>query len=188
MVIRFFFDHTKDKQVGAWNWKGAPLSHAMGMVFCHHKAPIHRVTHLAKMLADKAKACLPSDVRNQRDLAAYVVLESFDHAGLDLDDYLTDRYGPSIAWKDLVIPGDAMPKWIHCAMRLKDVLPRRRLVPVLRAISFSGDITQAIRDLRSGIDTAALNAFVSAARATPGGPDEKTAWLHLSELWDYLDA
>ncbi len=54
------------------------LQHAAGLVFCYHKAPIHRMVDLAKKLADLAKEASKKD---NRSLLAYQILESFDHAG-----------------------------------------------------------------------------------------------------------
>lgn len=43
------------QQSRKWNFEGHPLTHAGGIVFCHHNAPIHRITALAKGLAEIAK-------------------------------------------------------------------------------------------------------------------------------------
>src|SRR5439155_23707913 len=64
------------RQSTNWNFAAQPLTHAAGMVFCHHNAPIHSITALAKTLAEVAK-----EKSRDQNLFAYLVLESFDHVG-----------------------------------------------------------------------------------------------------------
>lgn len=76
-----------------------PLDHAVGPVFCHDIAPIGRIRELARGLADHAKEmrlARPGEApkngagRNETFVMP-MVLESFDHLGNGLDDYLNRR-------------------------------------------------------------------------------------------------
>lgn len=77
-----------------------PLTHAIGLVFCHDDAPISRVQQLARALADHAKEMTlahfadphVTEAAGRREtFIVPLVLESFDHVGNDLDDYLARR-------------------------------------------------------------------------------------------------
>jgi len=62
------------------------LSHAIGLVFCHQKAPIQGISRFAGELAEWAK-----DIDRTRSGVAYAVLESFDRAGNNVHQLLELR-------------------------------------------------------------------------------------------------
>ena len=62
------------------------LTAAIGLVYCHHDAPIARIRALADRLCTNVKS-----VDRKRNLVFPLVLESFDHIGCGLDDYLAKR-------------------------------------------------------------------------------------------------
>jgi CRISPR/Cas system-associated protein Cas10 (large subunit of type III CRISPR-Cas system) len=77
-TLDYFFRESKE-----WNFeKDYPLTHGAGLVFCHHNAPIHRITKLAKDLAELAKA-----KSRKKSYVAYQVLESFDYVSEDLEEF-----------------------------------------------------------------------------------------------------
>lgn len=79
-----------------------PVTFSIGAVFCHHDAPISRIKHLADSLAEhvkslKIKGLNDNDKNIGRDgkadtLILPQVLESFDHIGNNLDDFLKDQW------------------------------------------------------------------------------------------------
>ena len=112
------------------------LKHAAGIVFCHHNAPIRRIKDLVKEICDKK-------AKHNRDenYFVYEILESFDHIGKSLDSYLEtrcpiqqdgNRKGIN---ESLVLDGVKM-KDVNLAtmQRLRDVLPRRKLVKLAQAL------------------------------------------------------
>jgi len=84
-TLDFFYRHTKEKN---WNFNGEPLKHGAGIVFCHHNAPIHRITKLAR----EELARLAKDKDRKKSLFVYQRLESFDHIGKSIQDYNFDTY------------------------------------------------------------------------------------------------
>jgi hypothetical protein len=65
---------------------GSRLTAAIGLIFCHHDAPIARIRKLADRLCTHAKK-----VNHEKNLVFPLVLESFDHIGNGLSDYLARR-------------------------------------------------------------------------------------------------
>ena len=65
---------------------GRRMSAAIGLVFCHVVAPIARIRTLAERLCSHAKS-----IDRSRSLVFPIALESFDHIGNGLDDFLEKR-------------------------------------------------------------------------------------------------
>ncbi len=190
-TLYFFFDESRK-----WSFmETKQLHHAGGVVFCHHNAPIHRITTLARDLGELAK-----EKDRERSLFAYEVLESFDHIGRDLVNYRRERCPQPINPHDepdqrtLILAGDDMPQILATAKQLKEKLPRRKLYAMvdhlLEKTQPGGEINarstkrqKLEKDLYSNLDDQASKAL---AELTPklGGNDAQ--WLHLSVLWDYL--
>lgn len=177
-TLGYFFEYSRAQN---WNWNGTPLTHSAGLVFCHHNAPIHRINTLAHRLAERCKAA--QEGANSADQAAYLVLESFDHAGLDLEVFLKTRYRGKVNWPNLFVNGDGFRGWASAIEAVKETLPKRRIFSVLHSLVEGGDIAAAMCSARNGLENAsALNEFVKLASPQR----EEVAWLHLAELWDYV--
>lgn len=96
-LVRLFY-----KTSAVWEYKGEKLTHAGGLVFCHYKTPIARMSELAKDLADDVKE---SDGGRDCNAFNYVVLESIDYPAEPLETFFKRRYGGlSMAWKPLSAP------------------------------------------------------------------------------------
>lgn len=209
-----FFEQT----VGKMHYppgNAVPLTHACGLVFCHHKAPISAISKLAKALADKGKDC---ESTKGKDSLNWVVLESFDHAGSNLDQFLATRYHEKVTdWGQLSLLPGAVHSLAHDLASLKPHLPRSTMVRALRMIvdgaAFGGDdnAKDPMRLLqrsyasvegalsKPGVDKAAFcrlweqvhpNGKVLgwdqvAKTETKPATDDLPAWVKLLELWDY---
>jgi hypothetical protein len=79
------------------------LNAAIGLIFCHHDAPIARIRALADSLCKHVKA-----YDRQQTLAFPLVLESFDHIGRGLADYLKKRAPTGQENSFFVLDADAM--------------------------------------------------------------------------------
>ena len=177
------------------NWhfdNNAPLTHAGGLVFCHHNAPIHRIVELTKSLADAVKTEIEeSNEAEGRDinknLFQYLVLESFDHIGSDLDQYRKTQC--PFTWK-LSLDGRNMVKIDEKFRELKEDFPRNKVIAGVHA---------ALRDAGSGAEPGFHDRFIT--RLTKIVPREVETmasnfngyfggspglWLHLADLWDYI--
>lgn len=181
-----FFEATK-----YWEFSGKSLSHAAGLVFCHHKTPIGRIRDLTIALADGVKSAAP--LQNAFD---YLVLESLDFPAQSIADYWKARVSdpvavarhplrPNHAWIVNTTsdnPSDKLaPLKNHQIYRLAQALAKDSKVNFDDAHK---------RLLRSGVDDDQINAaralFPAAAANGSIQDRDKWLWIHLRELGHYL--
>ena len=156
--------------------RGNRLTHAAGMVFCHEKAPIHRVRALAIDLTDASKK-----ISREQNLVSYLVLESFDQVGRDVEKYrdsIAKNFGGA---KTLKVNANEMARirQLFDALR-KRQFPRSKIADIARAIA-DQDASEETR-LREGLEP--LPSEFTQLESLLGG--SKAVWLHLAELWDYV--
>lgn len=160
--------------------KDGKLTFAAGLVFCHHNAPIHRVTKLAKQLADNTKG-----EHECKNLVAYQILESFDHAGTDIEEYRQQRIDKLGQAKDLIIAATDMEKLETYLQTLKDKeFPRRKSYQIIKALK--SEDTQQAEHLQEKLleDTPDIKQSLDDLKTLCGG--DNAHWLHLTDLWDYI--
>ena len=180
-LLQFFFDVSRD-----WRFGDTRLTHAAGIVFCHHKAPIHRITALARGLADEAKG-----KSRKRNVFAYQVLESFDHVGRDLAGFRNERCPVGEHVHSLVLSGSDMKQIAKSMETLRSSeFPTSRLHRTISALLAPDEASRAmadelIKELRTKLqqsDPGAENELKQ-LESKLGGP--RTMWVHLAELWNY---
>lgn len=198
-VLDFFFRTTADWTVTLADDRGIPvttrLTHAAGLVFAHHNAPIHRLTALARRLADGVKAQCKRSVppldpyTPDANRADYEILESFDHVGPNFEAYRRTRVPAWIAETpgDLVLRGADLGLLAQRLRELHDQgFPTRQIHRASKTWRESKErpdlagLEKAVREdpnLESHADR-----LVAAARLT--GP--AAFWYHLAQLWDYV--
>jgi len=82
-----------------------PLTFRVGMVNCHHNAPIHRIRKLADELSNLARnAAKDAPVKIDNPIA-YEVLKSFDLVGPDLAKYREDRVQKKLLPYQMLLDG-----------------------------------------------------------------------------------
>jgi len=176
-----------------------PLHHGAGIVFCHRSAHIHRMTSLAKNLAEIAKK-----KSRDRSLFAYQVLESFDATGLDLDAF-RKRAAPENA--SMVLDGARMKEIAEAFRLYKDTDPPRGKVHELTRsiLGRASAVDPHIFGQHDGLGAAScdkpMDALVKRAQgeftemeklvAPLRSVDSESAfalvpWLHIADLWDYV--
>lgn len=186
-MLKRFFEIVGEK----WLLDGSPLTLAGGLVFCNHKAPIQRIVSLARQLGDLAKG------KRDRNLFAYQILESFDHAGLDLEDFRKKRLPPSLSLfpEKMLIEGRDM-----CCMEkdfrfLKQYLPKRQLYRFALSLCQQKETEDFTRKRKEEIGKILEKNLPEKSTLTKEeySPDRKdlqekdlSYWLHLVELWDYV--
>jgi hypothetical protein len=190
-TLRFFYESAK-----GWTLTDAdtvPLTHSAGLVFAHAKAPIQRLTTLARQLAERAKEA----AERKANAFACEVLESYDHTGTNLEDYYRRRYG---CWKckrdgevesgwlgfdHLVLRGESMAAIQHAMHNLEqEQFPRRRLHVNAKAVLNTNSAAAATTALEAD---AALIKDLPLHLAPAGGTGANpAAWLHAAMLWDYV--
>ncbi|WP_155237931.1 hypothetical protein [Teredinibacter turnerae] len=128
-VLHFFYQCSAD-----WAFRGKPLYHAGGIVFCHYKTPIFHIVDLARNLADNVKAHPQGRSNNYYD---YMVLESVDYPTTSLSSFFTKTYGDHTARTRVFLPSlnssasrqegaegvDEASSWTSLQSRLRSTLP-----------------------------------------------------------------
>lgn len=179
------------------------LSFGVGVVFCHHNAPIRRIKALAYGLADVAKdrgkrtEAMPNDGaanggarRHHRSYVAYEVLESFDHLGMPVDTYRKRRQdAEGVAGDQLLLPGDDFDKIIETLAHLTRELsagvvhgagksrarPDEKERAMARGAAALEEFKESNPEVRSDVERL-QQVFGSAL------------WTHLIDLRDYLSS
>ncbi|KDB50826.1 hypothetical protein X805_35700 [Sphaerotilus natans subsp. natans DSM 6575] len=173
------------------------LTHACGLVFCSHKTPISHIAALAKRLAEQGKQDGKAD-----DILNWLVLESLDHAGDSLAQYLKQRFPdrPDMTWKALALEASTLDTLRTTLPALKDELPRSAITRAARMLAAGSEIGHdllkasyaQVSDAMKGTHADAWQKLWQALHpdrptwsATPS-PADLPAWLKLIETWDYV--
>lgn len=176
-VLSLFYQLSRD-----WEFAGEKLTHAAGLVFCHHNAPIHRIVRLCRTLAEEAKE------DRARNLFQYLALESFDHIGCDLRSFRNLQL--PVPWK-ISLEGDHMPdirRQFH--ENIRPYLPRNKVYAGLHAAltdaKAGGQMNTARFEERLAdiLSAETVQSIQQSLQPFFGGAPG--VWLHLADLWDYL--
>jgi hypothetical protein len=174
------------------------LSHGAGIVFCHAKAPIHRIRSLAKRLADAPKELGTSGISTEAytDYFAYQVLESFDHLGTD-PDRMRKRQLPAclgyLPHDPLILPGAGMLDLFAPMEAFRQKFPRSKIHHIVRRFqtTTSETLCGACESASAELQRDRVEDLFSALTGYLGGRTENleirkiVTWLHIAELWDY---
>jgi hypothetical protein len=198
-TIEFFYQQAQMKN---WEFAGTPLTHSAGVVFCNHKAPIHRVRKLAEELANSVK----DKIEPNSNVFAYEILESFDHIGRDVEEYRHERIPVSLRSKEgtsaLILDANVVFKTggtnvIEIISKLKDTLPRRRLSNIVKELlkedsqnEVEKQVVELLGEVKESRDE--LRQLFKRFGGISSGNDavdlvgQPMMWMHLNALWDYL--
>ncbi len=203
-LANLFFQHTANMRYPD-NHAGQQLTHACGIVFCHQQAPISRIANLAKALAEQGKIA-NQQANRQTNSLNWLVLESFDHTGAGLDDYLKRRFGstanhqPALNWPVLALNADSLQALTHNLPTLKNQLPHSAIVHITRAMAqgqafeSDGTLKPLVQRALGQVSEAGAETFkalwprlhpLATSWQDAAQPDDLGAWVKLAELWDY---
>ncbi len=172
------------QQSSTWDFAGQALTHAGGLVFCHHKTPVHRVRHLAKDLAERVK----EDFSRKENLYDYMVLESIDFPTEALDSFFARHYKTLAGCRQPLAPVD----WDNLSKHWPDALfclPKSQVYAIAHAAIGQG---QAAFDKQCRrLKTLVGQATMTRAESELGSLFKQDfcfmwRWVRLAELWDYL--
>lgn len=172
-ILTFFYQQSQD-----WEFASQPLTHAAGIVFCHHTAPIQRIRALAEGLAELAKQKNRKEQR-QENRFSYLVLESFDHIGRDLPQFLSDRYGDS---DSAIFSATGMDQVEAALTKLKrdELLPRSKLHSIVQSLQKEPAKAEELSE------KVMANASPELKILREYFDSRMSGWLHIAELWDYI--
>lgn len=199
-----FFAFTAD-----WHYAGQPLTHAAGLVFAKHSTPISQLQKLAKQLADHGK----EKDRKQQNTLSWVVLESFDHTGDQIEKFWERNGIPQNGWDKLLLTVERLAA-LRDMQALKDLLPRSALVRALRSMatgqqekehkllqstyrsteqSLTQEQQETLARLWKAFDSQWQSQLPANDKTGPWSQEhagwaarEAVPWTALLELWDYL--
>jgi hypothetical protein len=175
-TLDFFYQQARN-----WSIDGNNLFHAGGLVFCHHKAHIHRITALAKELAELAK------YDRSKNLFLSKTLESFDHIGDNAESFFNKsakQVTGEADYKPFVLDGLNMQKIAENIVVLKrNEFPRSKIYQFLKELH-AGKSSVAQETIDMTIKESNSQESVEASISLLNG--EAMRWLHVAELWDYI--
>ncbi len=187
-VLQHFYRFHQD-----WEFNGKNLSYAGGLVFCHVKTPMHRIQRLSKEIADHVKEQYLGQEEGKIDkysqdanLYEYTVLESIDYPTQSWPEFLENRYSRKITkgWQAQQ-PFDLHNAHKHMKKLVED-LPGRQLYQLAEAIIDKESDFEAAKQ-RFDTVVSEFEAITANTKNLFPGMANHTHWLHLAELWDYLN-
>jgi hypothetical protein len=198
-TLRLFFEVSAGWKVKLGG-QDHQLTHAAGLVFAHHKAPVHRLEALAKYeLAEGVKSWLKDRYKagelTPRDPAAnrfdYEVLESFDHLGGSLERYRKRRFAAWLKPEDFHLPGNAMAAIAQQLRALArpvkgEPFPARQLHLAVHKLLAPGSRAPTAADFAADKLEPELRAYAPQLTTLAGLVPSAALWFHLAALWDYV--
>ena len=168
-----------------WNFREQKLTHAAGLVFCHHKTPVYRIRQLAQNLADDVKR-----VNREKNLFNYMVLESIDFPTERLGQFFSNHY-LSLAVSRRPLSPDHWDDFTGVRHKLLS-LPKSQVYEIAKAGVYGGwpSFNQALARLRELIGKYELEAcqnLLVELFTVDKADCQIWPWVRLAELWDYLD-
>lgn len=185
-LTNYFFDQSRSWTIKVGEQE-EELHHAAGLVFCHHNAPIARIKHLAKDLAELVKNSLGKDKPN-KSACAYLTLESFDSVGLDVASYLDHTLlgNSGVDSKAWLFSPEAVTAWLEAFQAgLADKLAKRQVHAAAKSLTQQGRQTEQLTRLLEEDDPAGSHAL-EALQSSLTEAAQPLVPLHLALLWDYL--
>lgn len=135
-VLETFFGQAANNQVFTTSGDQFYLTHAAGVVFCHHNLPILQVREYANRLCDLAKNKVQRDPNNIDDTAnvfSFLNMTAFDLIKGDFDKFLKDYHKPA-GINNFIIKTKALPRLKQNLISLNRLLPRNKIYELCRVI------------------------------------------------------
>ncbi len=178
-------------------FEGQDLTHCMGIVFCHHNAPIREIRKLAHRLADYGKADLKKrgglPGNDHGNLIHYVVLESFDAIQQDLDIFAGQYYNLDCL-NPLRIKAKALNSLLTQLNTITRYFPHNKIYEITKLLkSAKCFLGESLNNEINVIREAALkevgedaSAALKAALEIFGVDENPAKWFLIADLWDYV--
>ncbi|WLE99158.1 MAG: hypothetical protein QTN59_10025 [Candidatus Electrothrix communis] len=187
-VLQKFYRISKDWEFDDKQGTVHKLTHAGGLVFCHHKTPLDRIQALAKELADHIK----EHHSKKKNSYHYLVLESVDVPTRPYPEFIEKQYGRHNAqlWQPQAPLYDSYlqnKQGIFRSLTDEKEVGRRQIYKLALAATESisdfdrkykrfCELTGQHEQMKENVHE--MFPAVEQHRQLP--------WLHLSELWDYF--
>jgi len=189
-VLETFFKTTANIR-----FKNIPLTHAAGVVFCHHNLPILQVRRYAEKLCDLAKEKVPQKIEDLGENAsgfAFLNMTSFDQVTRRVKDFLEIYHEPAKA-VDFIVPAAELvnpsPNLKTHLSTIKRFFPKNKLHDIILAVK-TGKTKDQVKEIANrALDMLGNNkqATHAALQALAGENFERLErWYLASDLWDYI--
>jgi len=161
-----------------------PLTHASGIVFCHHNAPILKIRKLAHRLANLAKSNLTSIPKSHEhgDIFHYLILESFDMVEGNLDTFLKDYYKP-VDYKELLLNGLEMQSFSKDMKIVRSGFPRGKVYEIISALKEKKDVDDIKERGIQSCSASRKEELRAAIESLLKGNINR--WFLIADLWDF---
>lgn len=178
-VLRLFYEFDPPPA-----YEKTPLTHAAGIVFCHHNAPILQIRKLAHRLADIAKSNLASIPKTSEhgDIFHYLVLESFDMLEGSLDAFLKHYYKP-VDYKELLLKGQEMQSFSKQMKTVRSDFPRGKVYEIIAALKEKKDVDDIKERGISSCPASRRKELNNAIDSLLKGNINR--WFVIADLWDF---
>jgi len=178
-------------------FEGQDLTHCMGIVFCHHNAPIREIRKLAHHLADYVKADLKKNsdppTKENGNLIQYVVLESFDAIQQDLDVFANQYYNLNCL-NPLRINADKELNTLVTQLKtITRSFPHNKIYEITKLLKINNDYDS--KEVKEGLEGILKRAYteisleketLEAALQVIGVEENPSKWFLIADLWDYV--
>jgi hypothetical protein len=192
-VLQKFYKVSRDWEFDDEQGTVHKLTHAGGLVFCHHKTPLDRIQALAKEMADYIKDRQKEMGAEEENLYHYLVLESIDFPTRPYPDFIRKQYGRHNAevWQPLSPLYDDYldnKQRIFRSLTNEKEIGRRQFYKL--AMAATDSISEFDRQYERFCELTDqhkriiedVHSLFSAAEKE----HRQLPWIHLSELWDYF--
>jgi len=178
-VLRLFYEFDPPPA-----YAKTPLTHAAGIVFCHHNAPILQIRKLAHRLAELAKSNLTSIPKSHEhgDIFHYLILESFDMLEGSLDAFLKDYYKP-VDYKELLLKGHEMQSFSKHIKTVRSDFPRGKVYEIIAALKEKKDVDDIKERGLSSCPASRRKELNNAIDSLLKGNINR--WFVIADLWDF---
>ena len=192
-VLKMFYN-VKGEFRGRKESEKYPLTHACGVVFCHHNAPIREIRKLVRLLADDAKARLktqfggePPKSHTKGNVIKYLVLESFDNITESLGSF-AQRYYKIPDLSPLTIYANDLDKLESAYKQIIRYFPHSKVYEIidqLKSEATSKTIDEIVTRGLSELDSDRKEAVKKAIESVLSG-ENQIKWFMVADLWDYI--
>lgn len=157
------------------------LTHAGGVVVCHHKTPIRLATKLAKELADKAKGGRDSNAIQLE------ILESIDIPDGYLNRQRRRLFGDDIRDGDFTVNAETWPGLCASMQAVTTGFPRSQLYRLLKMAPLTSRQPDDAKTVLAELDEVLKDRDCKCARADlVGADDDVRRMARVATLWDYF--
>ncbi|MFZ1342875.1 Cas10/Cmr2 second palm domain-containing protein [Thiothrix eikelboomii] len=176
-TLQLFYQTSRD-----WVFKGEPLTHAGGIVFSQSNTPLYRLRSLAEDLANGVKQ---QQRANRWD---YLILESMDFPAESLTSLRQRQFAHLADSRAPLLPFSAEAlKVVHKHLE-QGAIPRSQLMSLAyTALHKPAEFDKKLQRLATVLTEQQVQTVRTDLESLFGQTETVWPWLHLAELWDYLD-